>query len=68
MSDNPLMTPEAIERAKSSFSGVFLQRYIYGFWSVAEGAIYPVFSENKAKYICNSVPELPRIITVKIIL
>ena len=61
MSDNPLMTPEAIERAKSSFSGVFLQRYIYGFWSVAEGAIYPVFSENKAKYICNSVPELPRL-------
>lgn len=61
MTDNPLMTPEAIERAKSNFSGVFLQRYIYGFWSVAEGAIYPVFAENKTKYICNSVPELPRL-------
>lgn len=61
MTDNPLMTPEAIERAKSSFSGVFLQRYIYGRWSVAEGAIYSVFSENKYKYICDFVPELPRL-------
>lgn len=61
MTDNPLMTPEAIERARSNFSGVFLQRYVYGFWSVAEGAIYPVFAENKAKFMCNAVPELPRL-------
>lgn len=61
MTDNPLMTPEAIERARSNFSGVFLQRYVYGFWSVAEGAIYPIFAENKAKFICKAVPELPRL-------
>lgn len=61
MRDNPLMTPEAIEAARSNFTGVFLQRYVYGLWSVAEGAIYPVFSEDKSKYICDKVPELPRL-------
>lgn len=61
MRDNPLITPEAKEAARSNFTGVFLQRYVYGLWSVAEGAIYPVFSEDKAKYICDKVPELPRL-------
>lgn len=47
MQDNPVMTPEMIQKASSRFTGVFYERYIQGRWVVAEGLIYPVFSETK---------------------
>lgn len=47
MRDNPIKTSEAIETARSNFTGVFLQRYVYGLWSVAEGAIYRYFQKIK---------------------
>lgn len=46
MEDNPGLSPEAIERAKASFAGVFFDRYIRGEWVVAEGVIYSMFSED----------------------
>lgn len=41
MEDNPGLSPEAVERAKASFAGVFYDRYILGKWVAAEGLIYP---------------------------
>lgn len=54
MEDNPIMTPEAIEKAKSKFSGIFYDRYIRGKWVVAEGLIYSMF--NKAFHVVKDEP------------
>jgi PBSX family phage terminase large subunit len=58
MTDNPIMTPESIQSAKESFTGVFFKRYIEGLWCVAEGAIYQVFSEDREKYFVDTVPNI----------
>ena len=39
--DNPSLTPEAVERYRSLYSGVFQKRMIAGMWSAAEGLVYP---------------------------
>ena len=47
MTDNPSLSPKTIERYMSMYpSGIFHQRYILGLWVVAEGLVYPMFSEN----------------------
>ena len=53
LEDNPILTPQMIERTKSMYSGVFYDRYIRGLWVVAEGLIYD-FSEAN---ITDEVPE-----------
>ncbi len=40
MDDNPILTPEYVEELKSSYSGVFYDRYILGKWVHAEGMVY----------------------------
>ncbi len=47
MSDNPIMTKEAIADTENMFSGVFYQRYIEGKWVAAEGLIYDMFDMEK---------------------
>ena len=49
MSDNPIMTVDEIERAATTYSGVFYDRYIKGLWVVAEGLVYQNF--DKARHI-----------------
>ncbi len=46
MSDNPILSAEQIEFAEKQFQGVFRDRYILGKWVVAEGLVYPMWSEN----------------------
>lgn len=46
LEDNPILTPQMIERTKEMYSGVFYDRYIRGLWVVAEGLIYPMFGEG----------------------
>lgn len=46
LEDNPVLTPQMIERTKAMYSGVFYDRYIRGLWVVAEGLIYPMFGEE----------------------
>lgn len=41
MHDNPILTPEAIAKAESRYSGVFYDRFIKGMWVTAEGLVYP---------------------------
>ena len=54
LEDNPVLTPQMIERTKEMYSGVFYDRYILGLWVVAEGLIYPMFDEN---CIVDELPE-----------
>lgn len=46
LEDNPILTPQMIERTKAMYSGVFYDRYIRGLWVVAEGLIYPMFDDS----------------------
>lgn len=46
LEDNPILTPQMIERTKEMYSGVFYDRNIRGLWVVAEGLIYPMFGEG----------------------
>lgn len=50
MEDNPILTKKDIDRAKSLYSGVFRDRYIYGIWCFAEGLVYPNFN-NEAEFV-----------------
>lgn len=62
MDDNPSLDEETKERYRSMYSGVFYQRYIEGKWVTAEGAIYPLLSENEEDYIIEKIPEDEEII------
>ena len=55
MDDNPIMTPEAIAKAESRFSGVFYERYILGRWVLADGLVYPMFDKNQ--HVIHEIPE-----------
>lgn len=46
LEDNPILTPQMIERTKAMYSGVFYDRYILGLWVMAEGLIYPMFNDD----------------------
>lgn len=47
LEDNPVLTPQMIERTKAMYSGVFYDRYIRGLWVLAEGLVYPMFDAEK---------------------
>lgn len=46
LEDNPILTPQMIERTKAMYSGVFYDRYILGLWVRAEGLVYPMFGDG----------------------
>lgn len=47
LEDNPILTPQMIERTKAMYSGVFYDRYILGLWRIAEGLVYPMFDRAR---------------------
>lgn len=47
MTDNPSLSEKTLERYRQNFSGVFYQRYVLGEWVVADGLVYPNFSDEK---------------------
>lgn len=57
MDDNPSLDEETKERYRTMYSGVFYKRYIEGKWVTAEGAIYPLLSENEDDYVIDKIPE-----------
>lgn len=50
MADNPSLSPEILARYQSLYSGVFYERFIEGRWVVAQGLVYPMFSEEE--HVC----------------
>ena len=51
MTDNPSLSEKTLERYKTMYSGVFYQRYVLGEWVMADGLVYPNFSEEKHTFI-----------------
>ncbi len=54
LDDNPSLSEEIKQRYRTTYSGVFYDRYIKGLWVAADGIIYPMF--NKDKHIVKSKP------------
>ena len=46
MEDNPSLTPEFMSELKKEYQGLWSKRLIDGEWCLAEGAIFPFFSEK----------------------
>ena len=51
MEDNLTLSPEIRESYARSFAGVFYRQYILGEWVSAEGAVYPMWSDDENTYI-----------------
>lgn len=47
MTDNPSLSEKTLERYRTMYSGVFYQRYVLGEWVMADGLVYPNFSDGK---------------------
>lgn len=47
MHDNPGLSEKTIQRYENMYTGVFYERYVKGRWVLAEGRVYPMFSEAK---------------------
>lgn len=47
MDDNLSLAEENKKRYYTTYDGVFFKRYVLGLWCVAEGLVYPMFSEER---------------------
>ncbi len=71
MDDNPSLSDAVRERYRTTYSGVFYQRFILGEWVMASGAIYRnawsdelVFDDDKLEYLLNNLHIMRRSITI----
>ena len=71
MDDNPSLTEEVRERYRTTYSGVFYQRFILGMWVMAQGAIYKdawseelLFDDDKLEWIYRNTHIMRRYITI----
>ena len=55
MDDNLSLSASIKRRYEGMYSGVFYDRYIRGLWVVAEGLVYPIFSEKE--HVAHALPE-----------
>lgn len=55
MTDNPILTEQAIREAEAMYTGVFRDRYIKGLWVAAEGRVYDMF--DSARHVLQALPE-----------
>lgn len=54
LTDNPSLSEARIKFYKTSFTGVFYERYVLGKWVLAEGLVYDFFGEEQ---IVDEVPD-----------
>lgn len=60
LEDNPSLSPRIIQRYKTTYSGVFYDRYVLGRWVAAEGAIYRLFADNPDRFLLEEEPRVTR--------
>lgn len=50
LDDNLSLSEKKKEEYRRRYTGIFYQRFILGLWVIAEGAIYPMFSDTENTY------------------
>ena len=61
MEDNPSLSSEIMNRYRTLYSGIFYDRFILGKWSVAQGAVYPLFNASRHVF-SGSCPDCGRFV------
>lgn len=57
--DNPFLPPFFVEQLKKEYAGtVYYKRFILGEWAAAEGACYPLFAADAARYLTATPPTI----------
>ena len=57
--DNPFLPREFIEQLKKEYAGtVYYKRFILGEWAAAEGACFPLFAADPARYVVYNTPPI----------
>lgn len=57
--DNPFLPAVFVEQLKKEYAGtVYYKRFILGQWAAAEGACYPLFAADPARYIVEAAPPI----------
>jgi PBSX family phage terminase large subunit len=51
LDDNPSLSEAKKQEYYSNYTGVFYDRYILGEWVVAEGRVYPMFTDSPDRFI-----------------
>jgi PBSX family phage terminase large subunit len=64
MDDNPSLDPDYVADMKRSYAGIFYQRMIEGEWTNAEGAVYPMWSEERHLIKHADLPPIARTLAV----
>jgi len=64
MDDNPSLSDQFKTEMKASYAGVFYQRFIQGLWTNAEGAVYPMWSEDRHLIRHADLPPIARTLAV----
>lgn len=54
LDDNPSLSEKKKEQYRRDFTGVFYERYVLGKWVIAEGLVYPMFSD--ADHLFDELP------------
>ncbi len=55
LDDNTFLDQKYIESVKKEYTGAFYDRFILGKWKNAEGCVYPLFADDKKRFIKKSV-------------
>lgn len=59
--DNTFLDPEYVRNLEAEYTGVFYDRFILGLWVVAQGLIYPMFSD--AENVYDDVDRPPQLVS-----
>ena len=51
LDDNTFLSPDYVDSVKKEYVGAFYDRFILGKWKNAEGCVYPLFAEDKSRFI-----------------
>lgn len=65
LEDNRLYLPEGyIENLSAQYTGLWHDRFIRGMWTMAEGAIYPMF--DPGRHVVDTLPTMVRLLAIGI--
>ncbi|MDN5667029.1 MAG: PBSX family phage terminase large subunit [Renibacterium salmoninarum] len=66
MDDNPSLTADYVRDMKASYSGIFYDRFINGYWTNAEGAVFDAWDEKRHVIKYTDLPRMQRVLGVGI--
>lgn len=62
--DNPQLDPAYVAQVKREYTGLWHDRFILGKWTVAGGAIYPMWDPARHVIPATDLPQMDRVLTV----